>query len=35
MPKLAEFYKKGEISLKIITKITNTPHTQVIKKLHL
>ncbi|MCF2139429.1 MAG: hypothetical protein K9W44_05175 [Candidatus Lokiarchaeota archaeon] len=33
MPKLAEFYKKGEISLKKIAKITNTPHTQVIKKI--
>ncbi|MHA1618858.1 MAG: hypothetical protein ACTSVZ_06210 [Promethearchaeota archaeon] len=33
MPIFAQLYKKGEISIKKIAKITNTHHLQVMKKM--
>ena len=33
MPKFADLYKKGEISIKKIALITNIHHTQVIKQI--
>lgn len=33
MPKLADLYKKGEISIKKIARITNIHHSQVIKQI--